>query len=261
MSYDSIKQRDREIFERHTKPDPFHSSTIAKEMYEILQAWMAKWIISHPDYSQGLRCLDIGCGSGVNSEWLGSLARTIVGLDHTKKRVKFSSARLSDREKFNFIVADGENPPFKNQITDVIFCSAILHHLPNYRSALALYKQCLNKAGLMVSSEPCAYNPFVVVRRKFFPSETHTPDERPFPPREIIEEFRKMYDFVAYKRFYLLSVNAPLVEKVFGLKTAKLYFRMFSAIDNILLKIPIIKELCWLICLIGYNKNETKNVN
>lgn len=261
MSDDSIKQRDREIFERQTKPDPYHGSSMAKKMYEIPQSWMAQWITSHPNHRGGLQCLDIGCGSGANSEWLGNFGKLIVGLDHTERRIENARARLSDREKFIFLVADGEMPPVKDRFMDIVFCAAILHHLPNYRAALASYIQCLNETGLVISSEPCAYNPFAVIRRKFFPSETHTPDERPFPPKEIIKEFRKAYDIVAYKRFWLFSVNAPLVERAFGLKAAKVYYRISSVLDRILLKIPVIKEFCWIICLVGYNKNKTAEEN
>lgn len=256
---DDIKKRDREIFDSQTRPDIFHASFAAMLMYEKLQNWMARWIISQPDYEKGLKCLDIGCGIGVNSKWLGNYGSLVIGIDHSKARVKSSNNRLPDRSKFHFLVADGEMPPVKESSFDIIFCAAILHHLPNYDSALISYKQCLKSTGIILASESCAFNPFAVIRRKFFPSETHTPDEKPFRPKNLIEEFRKKYDDVHYKRFYLFSVNSPLVERLFGRRAAVLYYKIFSEIDKLFLKIPIIKEFCWLICLVGFTKPETKS--
>lgn len=249
-----LKKRDREIFNSQTKPDVFHSSHMSKLMYEKRQTWMAECMTSHPGSDDGILCLDVGCGGGFNTEWLEHYSGMVIGIDHSRLRIKNAQKRLCDKKKLNFLLADGEAPPLKRSSMDVIFCAAILHHLPDYLSALESYKKFLCKEGMVLATEPCAYNPFAFIRRKFFPSETHTPDERPFPPGELIKAFRQIFDTVYYKRFYLFSVNSPLVEKILGRRAAVVFFRIFSRIDALLLKIPLIKELCWSICIVGYKK-------
>lgn len=249
---EDLKKRDRAIFNSQTKPDVFHASFASRIMIEKVREWMARWITSLPGSREGLYCLDIGSGGGGNSEWLGNYGSYVIGIDHSRARITSTSDRISDRDRFQFLVGDGETPPLKENRFDIVFCSAILHHLPNYGSALESYKHCLNNTGMILITEPCAFNPFAVIRRKYFPSETHTPDEKPFRPRNLINEISRKYDEVYFKRFYLFSVNSPLVEKIFGRRAAIIYFKIFSRIDDFLLRLPVIKELCWLVCLVGF---------
>ena len=256
MNHDNIKRHDRDIFDAQAKPDIFHSSSLAAIMHEKQQEWFATWIISHPMYRRELRILDIGSGGGFNTEWLGTFSDLTIGVDHSPARVKNAILRLPERNKIHFLLADGEMPPIKNKSIDIVFCAAILHHLPNYKIALDSYNRTLREGGIVIASEPCAFNPFAVIRRRFLPSKTHTPDEKPFRPKEIINEFKSNFDVIHYRRFYLFSVNSPLVEKLFGQKAGAVFFKIFSRIDKVLLKVPIIKELCWIICLVGHMKSK-----
>ena len=260
MNHDNIKRHDRDIFDAQAKPDVFHSSSLAAIMHEKQREWFATWITSHPKYEKGLKIADIGCGGGSTMEWLGTYGEYTIGLDHSMVRVKNAGHKLPDRTRFQFLLADGEMPPFIRDSLDIVFCTAILHHFPAYRSALDSYSKCLSNDGIFIAAEPCAFNPFAIIRRKYFPAETHTPDEKPFAPRELVREFKRIFDVVHYKRFYLFSVNSSLVEKILGRKSAMVYYKIFSQVDRILLKIPLIKELCWIVCLVGCMKaNSDEN--
>jgi hypothetical protein len=126
--------------------------------------------------------------------------------------------------------------------------------LPDYNLSLSELYKSLDNDGIVMATEPCAYNPFAIIRRRYFPSVFHTPDERPFPPNELIDAFRRNFDFVAYKRFFIISINAGIVEKMLGWKAASIYLKIAMIFDSVLLRIPLVRNLCWRISIIGIKR-------
>lgn len=102
-----------------------------------------------------------------------------------------------------FIVGDAENTGFDNNRFDVIICHSILHHL-NIDRALKEIKRILKKEGIVfVADEPAALSPIAFIGRKFFPTNVHTPDEKPF----IINIFRKKLQKYGFKEIEFESFS------------------------------------------------------
>jgi ubiquinone/menaquinone biosynthesis C-methylase UbiE len=200
--------------------------------------------------------LDLGCGDGESIRWIDKYCQISVGIDHSIFELRSAIAKIQENQNITLINGDAEILPFKHNSFHLVFCGSILHHLPDYNLALAEVYKCMCDGGVLVATEPCAYNPFAMIRRKYFPSDIHTPDERPFPPNELIEAFNKVFDKVVYRRNYIFSINAGIVEKILGKKVASVYLKCFLAIDKILLGIPIVKNLCWRISIIGFKSQS-----
>jgi ubiquinone/menaquinone biosynthesis C-methylase UbiE len=81
--------------------------------------------------------LDIGCGGGWLCEWFALEGATTVGIDISLEFCR--AAKERNRRKgldSNFICADGENLPFKENSFYASVAYQSLHHLPNPEKAI-----------------------------------------------------------------------------------------------------------------------------
>jgi len=104
--------------------------------------------------------LDVGCGSGAFSFRLEKHGFQVVGCDLSTACIKaakmIGKARRMDVE---FIVADIEKIPCRNNIFSVVMCIFVLHHLPNaIARALQQINWVLVPNGKLFFCEPNAFN-------------------------------------------------------------------------------------------------------
>jgi SAM-dependent methyltransferase len=258
MDKQQIKLADREIYNSAEGIDFIHSSWSSKTMLDFELLWLADNSHSTHDDKSAIVGIDIGCGNGETIPWVAGRSNFVIGLDHSITVLKHAKTKFDNPGDIPLINGDAELLPFKPDSIDYIFCGSILHHLPDHKSSLTSIYCCLREGGIVVATEPCAFNPFAVIRRRFFPSNIHTPDEHPFPPGKLIKDFKRIFDIVLYRRNYIFSINAGIIEKILGKKAAYIYLKCFMLFDSILLKIPLINSLCWRLSIIGIKK---KNIN
>lgn len=73
--------------------------------------------------------LEIGCGTGKNSEWLVTKAKTLVAVDLSTEMLAKAKAKLPTTD---FIQADITGPwNFTNRIFDLVTFSLVLEHIQN----------------------------------------------------------------------------------------------------------------------------------
>lgn len=76
----------------------------------------------------GDKILDLGCGNGRLIEIFKGKAIEYVGLDNSERLI------MAAKEKYpiqDFQVFDGFNIPFADNYFDIIYCIAVLHHIPS----------------------------------------------------------------------------------------------------------------------------------
>jgi len=73
--------------------------------------------------------LELGCGTGKNTEWLITKARFVIGLDFSQEMLNQAKSKInSDNIKFQF--ADLNKPwEIENNFADLITCSLTLEHI------------------------------------------------------------------------------------------------------------------------------------
>jgi ubiquinone/menaquinone biosynthesis C-methylase UbiE len=110
----------------------------------------------YDEFLQSLPCqfekaLDAGCGSGDLSLLLSKYVNHIVGIDLSHSIISIAKRQKADQQKTNvdFLVADLENLPFREQSFDVVVSNYTLNHT-SLEVTLPALRQLVKPGGRMV---------------------------------------------------------------------------------------------------------------
>ena len=175
--------------ESRAKNEIEHGKLLANGDTELIWGWgspagrlrakrRADMIISGVGLSPGMRVLEIGCGTGLFTEYFTQSGVEIIAVDISPSLIQKAKTRnRSSNVKFlvrRFEECDVEGP------FDAIIGSSILHHL-EIHDALKKIINLLRPGGTISFAEPNILNPQVFAERtfrKWFPYVS--PDETAF---------------------------------------------------------------------------------
>jgi SAM-dependent methyltransferase len=102
--------------------------------------------------------LDVGCGVGLMSRYVGQHFGELHGVDIAPGVVERAAAHFPDGK---FQLYDGERIPFEDQTFDVAFTVCVLHHVPpaQWTSLVTEMARVLKPGGLLYIFEHNPYNP------------------------------------------------------------------------------------------------------
>jgi SAM-dependent methyltransferase len=111
------------------------------------------------DLRPGARVLDFASGSGFVSELLNRLGYRTVAVDRDPPTLRHARERLGldarcEPARAAFVAGDGQRLPFADGAFDGVLCMNALHHMPDYRVALAEMHRVLRAGGRAAFSEP-----------------------------------------------------------------------------------------------------------
>lgn len=73
--------------------------------------------------------VELGSGTGKNSEWLITKAKFVIGLDFSEEMLNKAKSKIAS-DKIRFQIADLKKPwPIQNNFADLITCSLTLEHI------------------------------------------------------------------------------------------------------------------------------------
>ena len=110
--------------------------------------------------SKGKIIWDIGCGSGIITEYLAKMVGDngyVYAMDISQEQIKIAQERIksSNQKNVEFITDNIENiDPSKYKKADIIFSRFLLMHLNNPINALKIMSSLLKENGVISSEEP-----------------------------------------------------------------------------------------------------------
>jgi len=116
-----------------------------KRIYEI--------VMENLDHENPVSFLDVGFGAGIFLNFMSNYSSLAVGVELSSKFVKIV------REHFKginaeYIVADAERLPFRQESFDLILCNQVFEHLPNVEEAIHEIKRVTKHRGKVIASVP-----------------------------------------------------------------------------------------------------------
>jgi SAM-dependent methyltransferase len=73
--------------------------------------------------------LDIGCSAGINTNFLGSELKAVIGIEIDEDALKFGNAHK--KPNVHFLIGDAFLLPFNNNIFDIVICNHVYEHVPD----------------------------------------------------------------------------------------------------------------------------------
>lgn len=100
------------------------------------------------DTISGKVLLDIGCGGGITSALFAYLGAHYIGVDHSRHAATHTLRRLRALEADGFTVqGNAESLPIRDESIDVVYSNGVLHHTPNFSTAMDEAYRVLKPGG------------------------------------------------------------------------------------------------------------------
>jgi ubiquinone/menaquinone biosynthesis C-methylase UbiE len=121
----------------------------------------------HLPLKPGLRILEIGGGRGAGARLIKNTFHPsrihAMDLDVKMIRMAHTYLRTEDRTGIDFCVADAAVLPFPEHSMDAVFGFGVLHHVPDWQSALKEVVRVLKPGGIYFFEElfPTLYQNFI----------------------------------------------------------------------------------------------------
>lgn len=162
------------------------------------------------------RVLDLGCGEGrhVISAYLEADIQAVgvdLGFDDLKLTAeKFAgfSQPNNAAKSFGLSQANALHLPFADNTFDVVICSEVLEHIPDYESALAEIQRILAPGGTFVASVPRAWPERICWAFSSAYHEVEGGHLRIFDAQKLRSEIERR-GFSYYRRHWAHALHAP----------------------------------------------------
>jgi ubiquinone/menaquinone biosynthesis C-methylase UbiE len=144
-------------------PEPANKSSIARAYDQWAETYdtdpnrtreLAEQVLRTIDVPVSEReVVEIGCGTGRNTEWLATLARTITALDFSEEMLRRARARVQN-PRLRFIQHDVRIPwPVPDDSADLIIAMLVLEHVERLENVYAEAARTLRPRGQLFICE------------------------------------------------------------------------------------------------------------
>lgn len=94
--------------------------------------------------------LDVGCGTGLLSDYVANKARMVVGLDISRKILFQAREHAKKFPNVHLICADADTMPLKENIFDYAFAVTLIQNMPNPLENLNEVKRVTKETAVIV---------------------------------------------------------------------------------------------------------------
>jgi SAM-dependent methyltransferase len=113
------------------------------------------------------RILDLGCGIGTTTRWLGRKFERVIGLDYSLEFCKYSKGRTTITNSVSYINSDACFLPLRDECLNGIFSFTTIEHLYDVEKALDELDRVLRKEGIILIHMPNLLTPLRPIKAIF----------------------------------------------------------------------------------------------
>lgn len=120
------------------------------EKYSVNHTGFGPWIVSHYDFPEGSRVLELGCGTGNTWKGQGTLIRRcseLILTDLSEAMLAAAREDLGEEEPLRYAAADIQSLPFPDAAFDAVIANMMLYHVPDLRRGLSEVRRVLRPDG------------------------------------------------------------------------------------------------------------------
>lgn len=125
------------------------------DMYSTNKQGFGNWLVSNYDIRDGMKVLELGCGTG--RLWLGhedliSRCGKLVFSDLSEGMLITAKENLGERSNTEYRTADIQELPFEDKSFDILIANAMLYHVPDIQKGLREVRRVLKDDGVFYCS-------------------------------------------------------------------------------------------------------------
>lgn len=112
-------------------------------------------------------CLEIGCGTGKNTEWLKGICKSILAIDISEEMLSVARKKINEKH-VRFLNADiNQSQNFAIEKFDLVVCSLVLEHIENIHDIIHKISELLKDGGLLYIGELHPFKQYTGSKPKF----------------------------------------------------------------------------------------------
>ena len=136
------------------QPRPGVHSAATTEATKLLSMLRGTSELRHVRLQAGDRYLEVGCGTGRHAIQLArSHELAVTGVDINPAHVNRATARARNTREIRFVTGDCAALPFADDEFDIVTTSHLLHHVPQWQSAIQELIRMLAVGGCLALSD------------------------------------------------------------------------------------------------------------
>ena len=140
----------KDVKEQYANAGNLNTRISIHQKYSTNKMGFGKWIFSNYKISQGMKVIELGCGTG--DMWKGQedLINSCAGLvlsDFSEGMLENAKANLGERAGLEYRVIDIMKIPFDDETFDVVIANMMLYHVPDIARGLSEVRRVLKKGG------------------------------------------------------------------------------------------------------------------
>lgn len=118
--------------------------------YSINKMGFGNWIVSKYEIENGMRVLELGCGTGdmwkSHLDVLGKISELVL-TDFSDGMLQSAKEMLGENEKVSYKVVDIQNIPYEDNSFDIVIANMMLYHVPEIHKGLNEVRRVLKNNG------------------------------------------------------------------------------------------------------------------
>ncbi len=261
----NILEREREFHDEWAKAiDP--AKVMVRETFTASTSPESAWLFKRLGDLRDLKLLDLGSGAGESAVWFALHGAKVTATDLSGEMcavVKKVAAHYGT--ELDSTVCNAEDlSQFADASFDIVFAANVLHHVDLHK-CMAEIRRVLKPGGRIASWDPVAHNPIINIYRGMA-MEVRTEDEHPIRMQDmkvfntyfdsIDKKFFWLSSLVLFLKFYVIDRVHPNEDRYWKRiltheKENAWFYKPLAALDEILLKIPMLQWWAWNIAIIG----------
>ena len=121
------------------------------EKYSTNKLGYGNWIVSNYHITEGMKVLELGCGTG--SLWSGKedvigKFEKLVLTDLSTGMLESAKKNLGEKDNIEYKVADIQDLPFEDDSFDMVIANSMLYHVPDIDKGISEVRRVLKADGV-----------------------------------------------------------------------------------------------------------------
>ena len=120
------------------------------DKYSVNKQGFGNWIVSYYQLTNGMRILELGCGTGEmwkNHISLLNKCSELVLTDISEGMIETVRKNIGNLHNVTYQVVDIQEIPFESNRFDMVIANMVLHHVPDLKKGLSEVKRVLKEGG------------------------------------------------------------------------------------------------------------------